>query len=89
MRLTQEYKKILPPEETILFLQELVKIPSINGHEEAIGLYLHDFFQKQGWKSTLYEVEPHRPAVVALVQGKHPGKTVMFTTHYDLSLIHI
>ena len=56
MHLTQEYKKMLAPEETIRFLQELVQIPSINGQEEAIGLYLHDFFQKHGWESTVYEV---------------------------------
>ena len=87
MHLTQEYKKMLAPEETIRFLQELVQIPSINGQEEAIGLYLHDFFQKHGWESTVYEVEPHRPAVVVLLHGKHPGKTVMFTTHYDTHVV--
>ncbi len=87
MHLTQKQKSFVSPEETIRLLQELVRIPSINGQEEAIGQYLHQYFQNLGWESTLYEVEPHRPAVVALLNGTHPGKTLMFTTHYDTHVV--
>ncbi len=87
MHLTQEQKNFVSAEETIHLLQKLVRIPSINGQEEAIGQYLHQYFQNLGWESALYEVEPHRPAVVALLHGKRPGKTLMFTTHYDTHVV--
>ncbi len=49
MHLTQKQKSFVSPEETIRLLQELVRIPSINGQEEAIGKYLHQYFQNLGW----------------------------------------
>lgn len=75
------------PKDPISLLQKLVSIPSVNGEEEAIGNYLHSFFLQCGFESSLYEVEPHRPAVVACIQGKKPGKTLMYTTHYDTHVV--
>lgn len=80
-------KNLISSEETIHLLQKLVSIPSINGHEEEIGQYLHQFFLNLGWESSLYEVEPHRPAVVACIHGQTPGKTLMYTTHYDTHVV--
>ncbi len=71
------------PQDPVSLLQELVRIPSVNGDEEAIGNYLHALFLQWGWESCLYQVEPRRPAVVARIKGQKPGKTLMYTTHYD------
>lgn len=78
---------IVKPQETIRLLQNLVRIPSVNGNEESIALYLHRLFGELGFESTLYEVEEHRPAVVGILRGKRPGKKLMYTTHFDTHVI--
>lgn len=78
---------IVTPDETVKMLQELVKIPSVNGQEEAIGHHLYHFFQSLGLETTLYEVEERRPAVVAVLKGRSPGRTLMYTTHYDTHVV--
>ena len=76
-------REAVTPRETIELLKSLVRIPSVNGCEEAVALWLNDLFQELGLETSLYEVEPHRPAVVGVLHGKRPGKRLMYTTHFD------
>ena len=41
-------REAVTPHETIELLKSLVRIPSVNGSEEAVALWLKDLFQNLG-----------------------------------------
>lgn len=68
-------REAVTPRETIELLKSLVRIPSVNGCEEAVALWLNDLFQELGLETSLYEVEPHRPAVVGVLPRETSRET--------------
>ena len=64
--------------------QDLVRIPSVMGDEEEIGLYLYDKFKELGFSQVeLQEVFPKRYNVIGVVEGSKPGPTLVLTGHVD------
>ena len=71
------------------FTRELVRIPSVYDPErgldesrvaELVAAQMTSF----GWTPEIDVVEPGRPNVVAVVEGDHPGPTLMFEGHTDV-----
>ncbi|MFI6738326.1 M20 family metallopeptidase [Nonomuraea sp. NPDC050451] len=70
------------------FTQALVRIPSTNDpgrRERAAAELVAAKMREWGWEPTVYEVEPDRPNVVAVVEGGGgAGPTLMFEGHTDV-----
>ncbi|MEV0237613.1 M20 family metallopeptidase [Nonomuraea sp. NPDC050786] len=70
------------------FTQALVRIPSTNDpgrRERAAAELVAARMREWGWQPTVYEVEPDRPNVVAVVEGGGgDGPTLMFEGHTDV-----
>ncbi len=69
---------------------DLVRIESINptlvpggSGETAIARYAADFLVRAGLKANVIEIGPGRANTVGLLQGRAPGKTLMFNGHLD------
>jgi acetylornithine deacetylase len=75
---------------TISLLRDLVAIDSRNPSltpgapgEAAIAAYLHDVCRRHGLDVALQDAAPGRPNVVAVVEGRVPGRTLVFCGHTD------
>ncbi|GAA3202937.1 M20 family metallopeptidase [Nonomuraea helvata] len=70
------------------FTRALVRIPSTNDpgrRERAAAELVAARMREWGWQPTVYEVEPDRPNVVAVVEGGGgDGPTLMFEGHTDV-----
>ncbi len=71
------------------FLQELVRIPSVNRPESGLSeapaaALVADRMRRFGWSPVVEEAAPGRPNVVAVVEGDRPGPTLMFEGHTDV-----
>lgn len=69
--------------QKIQILQDLVKIPSVNGDEEAVALYLQKLFADYQIPAELVEYAPGRSSIVAQI-GNGSGKVLGFTGHEDV-----
>lgn len=77
-------------EFTLSLLRDLVAIDSRNPSltpeapgEAAIAAHLHDVCRRHGLDAALHEVAPGRPNLVAVVEGRRPGRTLVFCGHTD------
>lgn len=73
----------------VALTQQLVRLRTVNERgadrieapaAELVGEVMRGF----GWDVTVTEVAPGRPNVVAVIEGKRPGRTLMFEGHTDV-----
>lgn len=58
----------------------LMKIPSVSGEEEAVGIWLRDYLEDLGWKVELQKVSDNQNNVIAWL---NETPRVVFSTHID------
>lgn len=68
----------------ITILQDVLRIKSVNDHEEAVAVYLQTLLQEFGIETELVEYSPGRSNLIAYLDGNAPGKTLGFTGHLDV-----
>jgi acetylornithine deacetylase/succinyl-diaminopimelate desuccinylase len=82
-------RKYFTEAELIGLTQELIRIPSHKdapGFEKNVAEYIHSYLQEQGIHSELHPVVDGRPNVIAKIEGKGDGKSLMFNGHMDTVL---
>ncbi|MGX6962005.1 ArgE/DapE family deacylase [Vagococcus xieshaowenii] len=70
-------------DEKIKWLQDIVKIPSVNGNEEAVAHYIQSLLASHGIQSELIPYAPGRSSLVATL-GNGQGKVLGLTGHMDV-----
>ncbi len=75
---------------TLRLLRDLVALDSVNpslvpgaAGEAAVAVRLADELRGIGLDVELTEVQPGRPNVVGVLEGREPGRTLMFCGHLD------
>jgi acetylornithine deacetylase/succinyl-diaminopimelate desuccinylase family protein len=74
-------------------LADLVRINSVNpAYEDSqpegvIAAHIHRYFQDRGIETTLEEVLPDRPNLIARLPGRNPGRRVVFEAHMDTASV--
>jgi len=71
----------------IRITQELIRIPTQNppGNEKGCAEFVHETLTKWGVKTEMvFEPYPHRPQVVAMVNGNKSGRTLILNGHMDV-----
>lgn len=64
----------------IEFTRELVRIPSVLGHEQAMAAHVREEMERLGFdRITVDEVGN----VVGIIEGRHDGPTLLFDAHMD------
>lgn len=79
-------KNVVNKEEIVNFISDLVKIPSYNqikGQETEVAKYIHNTFINEGIDSKLTHVADGRCNVIAKIEGRGNGKTLLLTGHMD------
>ena len=83
-------------EEMIAFLQELVKVPSINpdypgvnveevlGNETVCNRLVEEKFKSLGLETDMWEVLPERSNVVGTLKGAGKGRSLIINAHVDV-----
>lgn len=87
-----KYKHVLGcirQDEVVKLTQDLIRIdsvirPSKQIYEEQVAYYIADYLRNLGFQVTIDEVEPHRPNVIAVLEGNEPGKCILFEGHTDV-----
>jgi acetylornithine deacetylase/succinyl-diaminopimelate desuccinylase family protein len=72
--------------EILELLQEMVRAPShpgVDRQEEAAARALDGFLRRRGVASRLVEVREGRPNVLATIEGRRPGRHLLFCGHLD------
>lgn len=67
--------------------RRLVRIPSVPGDgltEEEAAAVVAGEMERLGWSPVVEEAAPGRPNVWAVVEGGHPGPTLLFEGHTDV-----
>jgi len=75
------------PGEVIEFARALVQIPSYTTDETPVAEFLHGFLEREGFESTLQEVDPGRFQTIARLPGSGGGTSLMFDGHIDIDPI--
>jgi len=71
----------------IRITQELIRIPTQNppGKEKDCAEFVHETLTEWGVKTEMvFEPYPHRPQVVAMVNGNKSGRTLILNGHMDV-----
>jgi len=71
-------------DEILAFVQSVVRIPSVTGHEEEIAKAVYAKMRECGIEAEYLEAAPHRPNVVGHYRGAAPGKILVFNGHMDI-----
>ncbi len=87
-----KYAKVLEcihEDEVVKLTQALVRIdsvirPSKEVYEEKVAHYIAGFLRDSGFQVIVDEVEPHRPNVMAILEGNEPGRCILFEGHTDV-----
>lgn len=71
-------------EEAVQFLEEILRIPSVNGeHDEGkVAEYLHQYFSRHGIESRIDRLDAKRANVIAFVPGRE-AETMIWNGHVD------
>lgn len=77
-------------DETLRLLEQLVSIDSVNpslvpgaSGEAAIARTLANELQRLGLSTFVQEAAPGRPNVIGVLEGRSPGRSLMFCGHVD------
>ena len=74
----------------IRFVQDLVRIDSVydpmrpGADESRVTAFLSSFLKDEGFETHVEEVAPGRSNIIALLDGRTPGKTLLFEGHQDV-----
>ncbi|MDQ2846184.1 MAG: M20 family metallopeptidase [Actinomycetota bacterium] len=73
----------------VALTQQLVRLRTVNERgadriEAPAAELVAEVMRGFGWDVTVTEVAPGRPNVVAVIEGKRPGRTLMFEGHTDV-----
>lgn len=73
----------------VALTQQLVRLRTVNERgadriEAPAAELVAQVMRGFGWNVTVTEVAPGRPNVVAVIEGKRPGRTLMFEGHTDV-----
>jgi acetylornithine deacetylase len=79
--------KEIIPDEVISLTKDIVSIPSYTADETEVARFLHGFFERQGFRSELQEVDPGRFQTIARLPGTGGGKSLMLNGHIDIDPI--
>jgi acetylornithine deacetylase len=79
--------KEIIPDEVISLTKDIVSIPSYTADETEVARFLHGFFERQGFRSELQEVDPGRFQTIARFEGTGGGKSLMLNGHIDIDPI--
>lgn len=76
-------------EALVAFTQALVRVPSVNELSEGLGegpaaALVAQQMRRFGWTPLVEEAAPDRPNVCAIIDGGHPGRTLLFEGHTDV-----
>ncbi len=79
----------LDTDAAVTLTQRLVRIRTVNEAgaevvEAPVADVVADLMRGFGWPVTVVEVAPGRPNVVAVIDGRGPGRTLMFEGHSDV-----
>ena len=67
-------------DQVVAFLQDLVRLPSLSGEEQAVAQRVHDEMQRLGFDQVRVD---ENGSVIGVVDGRHPGKTLLLDAHVD------
>jgi acetylornithine deacetylase/succinyl-diaminopimelate desuccinylase-like protein len=75
-------------DEVTELLQELIRVNTTNppGNETAAAELLRDYLEESGAQVDLYARVPERANLVARIQGRGDGPTLLFLSHTDVVL---
>ena len=79
-------KSFVTLNEVAELTSQLIKIPSYSGlvnQEQAVGLYIYNFFKDNSIDVELIEVLKNRYNVIAKIKGEGSGRSLMLTGHMD------
>lgn len=76
--------RCLDKNRKVAILQDVLRIKSVNDHEEEVAVYLQTLLQEYGIETELVEYSPGRSNLIAYLDGNAPGKTLGFTGHLDV-----
>ena len=74
----------------IRFVRDLVRIDSVydpmrpGADESRVTAFLSAFLKDEGFETHVEEVAPGRSNIIALLEGRTPGKTLLFEGHQDV-----
>jgi len=71
-------------DEAIRCLQEIVRVPSVTGDEEAVSKVFTQWIESTGLKVENYPSAPGRPNLIAEWNGSQEGKRFVFNGHMDV-----
>jgi acetylornithine deacetylase len=78
------------PDPVISFLKDLIAIDSVNpslvpgaAGEAEVAAAVAGYMRRHGFDVTLQEAAPGRPNVIGVVEGRQPGRSLMFCGHLD------
>lgn len=89
----KDYSKVLDcirESDLTAFTQDLIRINSvfdpskIDANETKAAVFIRDFLEKNEFEVHFQEVVPGRPNVIGILNGKKPGKTILFEGHTDV-----
>jgi len=69
--------------QRLSILDDLIKLQTVNGHEELVANYLKDLFDKNGIESELVKYDDERYNLIASIK-KGDGPILGFTGHEDV-----
>ena len=70
-------------EQRLSILDDLIKLQTVNGHEEKVANYLKDLFEQNGIKAELNKYADERYNLIATIK-KGDGPILGFTGHQDV-----
>ncbi|GAA5344920.1 M20 family metallopeptidase [Planifilum fimeticola] len=89
-RVEEAVLRFIDEDELIRLTRELVRIKSVyrpeaeDGNEERAARFVAGYLRKMGLQVHYEEVVPGRPNVIALLDFRRPGKTLLFEAHTDV-----
>lgn len=82
--------RFIDEDELLHLTRELIRIKSVyrpeaeDGNEERAARFVERYLRKMGLQVHYEEVAPGRPNVIALLDFRRPGKTLLFEAHTDV-----
>lgn len=81
--LEEKVLQCIDEKEVVQFVQELVRIPSINPQEKDCADFLAKKMKAWGLDVQMQEVEKDRPNVIGTLKGRDTGPTLLIEGHTD------
>lgn len=89
-RVEEAVLRYLDEDELVRLTRELIRIKSVyrpgstDGNEEKAARFVADYLRNMGLQVHYEEVVPGRPNVIALLDFRRPGKTLLYEAHTDV-----